>query len=72
MTYFRLSDPGVRSVESVYEVTTKDQIKPPARVERQLGVTVSLSGLQIANIQLFSLRLHVLHKPLGVVVRTHL
>ena len=71
-TYFRLRDPGLGGVEPVYEVTPKDQIKPPARVESLLGVTVSLSGLQVTDSQLRGFPLHVLHKPLGVVVGTHL
>ena len=59
-------------MEPVYEVTPKDQIKPPARIESLLGVTVSLRGLQVRESQLRGLPLHVLHKPLGVVVGTHL
>ena len=71
-TYFRLFDPGLRGVKPVYEVTAEDQIKPAAGVESPLGVAVSLPGLQVTHIQLSRLGLHVLHKPIGVVIGTHL
>ena len=72
LTYFRLSDPEVWCVKPVYQITTKDQIKLLARVETLLGVTVALPRLQVGHLQLRGLRLHVLHKPIGVVISTHL
>ena len=62
----------MRSVEPVYKVATKDQIKFLIWIDVPLCMTVPSTGSQVSQAFLTSLAEHVVYKPLGVVICSHL